>query len=287
MLKSRARGFTLVELLVALVLAAVVLGTATTSALRQQRSHSAIISMVGADAQIRAATQVLASQLSLLDPHAGDLVAGEAQDTVLQIRAPIAHGITCRRETGAVTFVPDTTGAVALGGSVSQPHPGDTLWWLADTSWVGRQVTSTRTTSATCAIPFAVTGQTLQLVLTGVDTIDPGTPLRVTRQTRLGIYRSSGTWQLGFREWDDPTHRFSAPQPVAGPLLLQSGTRRTGFRYFDSGGAELLPSGGPIDVSTVARIRITAHSIIPVQNPLADSIRTDSLDVALHYAIGH
>lgn len=280
------RGVTLVELLVALVLTAIVLGTATSSSLRQQQSHATIIATTDTDAQIRAATLVLAGQLDLLDPLAGDLVAGEAEDTAMQVRAPIAQSLACHREVGAATLLPYVAGSVAVGGHVSIPRSGDTLWWLADTAWRSSRIAGVNSVAATCTSTQG-SGRTIQLILSGPDTIDAGTPLRVTRQTRYAIYRASdGTYQLGIREWNDSTHRFSAPQPVAGPLLPRSGTRRTGFRYFDSGGAELTMAGGPIDVTSVARIRISAQSVVAVRSGLQDSVRVDSVDVALHHAVG-
>jgi prepilin-type N-terminal cleavage/methylation domain-containing protein len=281
---SRSKGVTLVELLVALALAAVVLGTATTSALRQQRSHATIISTVGADAQIRAATQVLAGQLALLDPLADDLAPGEAEDTVVQIRAPVAASLACQREIGAATFLPDDTSSVSLGGAVSSPRAGDTLWWRGDTTWNAREISGVGGTTASCSSPVVASGVALRVVLGGQDTIDAGSPVRVTRQTRYGLYRASdGTWQLGVREWNDSTHHFPAPQPMAGPLLLRSGGRSTGFRYFDAAGTEL---SSPIAVRSVARIRITALSVAMARDRLLDSIRVDSVDVAMRHVPG-
>jgi prepilin-type N-terminal cleavage/methylation domain-containing protein len=280
-------GVTLVELMVALVLAAIVLGAATASSLRQQRAHATIIAATDADAQIRAATMVLAGQLEQLDPAVGDLVQGEAEDTAVQVRAPVAHSIACQREVGAATLVPYMAGSVALGGIVAPPKTGDTLWWRPDSTWRSSRIVGTNAVSATCANGLGA-GPSHQMVLTGADTIDAGTPLRVTRQTRYAIYRASdGTYQLGVREWNDSTHRFPAPQPVAGPLLPRNGGRRTGFRYFDSGGAELMLSAGPIDVTTVARIRISMQTVVAVRAAGQDSVRVDSVDVALHHAVGH
>jgi prepilin-type N-terminal cleavage/methylation domain-containing protein len=285
---SRRVGFTLVELLVALVLAAVVLGTATISALRQQRTHIRIRATIDADGQTRAATQVLAGELSMLDPAAGDLVQGEASDTALQIRAPIANSIACQQETGSATFLPDVAGVVPLGGQVSLPRTGDTLWWLSGNGWLAARIASVGTTTVSCINPVTASGQTLHIVLsTSQDTISTGAPLRVTRQTRYALYRAgNGTWQLGLREWNDSTQHFPAPQPIVGELLLASAGRRSGLRYFTNGGVELTTASGPIDVSTVARIRLTALSILAVHERLQDSVRTDSVDVALLHAVG-
>ena len=280
------RGLTLAELLVALVLAAIVLGSATTSVLRQQLAHARIIAVSASDAQLRAFTLVSSGQLAHLDAAAGDLVAGEAADTALQFRAAVAIALSCAADIGAATFVPDVEGAVALGGSASLPRAGDSLWWLGDSSWKSGKIADVAAVTATCTDPVAATGASLRVVLVSADTIPSGAPLRVTRQTRFGVYRAGdGTWQLGFREWSETTQRFAAPQPIAGPLLPASGARRSGFRYFDDGGAELSPAY-VLDVTRVARIRITAHSLVAVRERNQDSVRTDSIDVALRHAQG-
>lgn len=279
------RAVTLAELLVALALAALVLATATTSVLRQQRTHARINSVASTDAQLRAATLVLTGQLALLDARAGDLVQGEAADTALQFRAPVASSLACRQEVGAATLLPESGAAVALGGSASPARTGDTLWWLADSGWAAGLTASVARVGASCTAPVAVAGAALRVVLTRADTIPAGAPLRVTRQTRYGVYRASdGSLQLGFREWNDSTRRFAAPQPVAGPLVNRSGNRRSGFRYFDEAGGELLPTNGAIDVSRVARIRVTMHSRVSVRERAQDSVRSDSVDVALRRA---
>lgn len=283
----RRRGFTLVELIVALVLASLVLGIATTTTMRQQRLHSQIRSVADADAQLRAAMLILSAQLGMLDAGGGDLAAGEATDTALQFRAPVAISLSCALGIGAVTLHPDAAGEVPLGGDASLARTGDSLWWLGDSSWIGRRVTSVTPVIAACTSPVASTGHSLRLGIGAPDSIPSGTPLRVTRQTRYALYRASdGTWQLGFREWNDPASQFAAPQPVAGPLVVAIGNRRSGFRYFDAQGVEITATAGAVDVTRVARIRITAHSLVAGSRAGQDSIRTDSTDIALNHATG-
>lgn len=284
------RAATLVELLVALTLAGVVLGSATTSVLRQQRAHARIAAVSGSDTQLRAATSVLAGQLALLDPAAGDLVSGEADDTALQFRSPIAASLACDRSIGSVTFLPNPEGTVTFGGAASLPRSGDSLWWLGDSAWSGARISGVVTIAAACSVPIVSAGDALRLTLTGSgDTIPAGAALRITRQTRYGVYRASvgaASWQLGFREWNESAGSFSAPQPIAGPLLRRSGDRRSGFRYFDELGQELAPANGAMDATRVARIRITTQSLVAVREWGQDSVRSDSVDVALHRARG-
>lgn len=279
------RGLSLVELLVAASLAAVVFGAATTSLLRQQRSHARILAVTDGDAQSRAALLVAGAQLAMLDPRAGDLAAGEAEDSAIQFRALVASSFACATETGAATLLPDQGDTVPLGGSASAPRPGDTLWWLPDSSWRAAPVSSASTVTTSCVAPVASSGAAQRLALGSTDTIPAGTPLRVTRPARFGVYRASdGTWQLGYREWNDPTHRFAAPQPVVGPLVPRTGRRPSGFRYFDSAGVELRASGAPIDVRLVARIRLTASTLVHTADQVQDSVRSDSVDVTLRRA---
>lgn len=278
-------GATLVELLVAITLATAVLGTASASVLRQQRTHSRIRTESGADAQLRASVMVIASQLSLLEPAVGDIDATQARDSALQFRAPIAISLACATETGAATLLPLPAGRAQVTGAVATPHAGDSLWWRADTGWASAPISSVSTLAANCIAPITASGSSLRMTIGSSDTILAGVPLRVTRQSRYGIYRAGdGSWQLGFREWNPATFGFAAPQPVAGPLLFRAGSRRSGFRYFDDAGMELVPSSMPLDVARLARVRLTVHSLAVDVDNSRDSVRTDSIDVAVRRA---
>ncbi len=275
-------GLSLAEILVATALAAVVFGAATTSLLRQQRSHARILAVTDGDAQSRAALLVAGSQLALLDPLAGDLTAGEAEDSAIQFRALVASSFACATEVGATSLLPDQADSVPLGGSAADPKVGDTLWWLPDSAWRAATVSAAGTANAACLTPVAIGGRAHRITIASADTIPAGAPLRVTRPARFGVYRASdGTWQLGYREWNDATHRFAAPQPVVGPLVPRTGRRPSGFRYFDATGVELMASGSPIDVRLVARIRLTASTLVHTPDPAQDSVRSDSVDVTL------
>ena len=282
------QGATLAELLVALTLAGIVLGAAATTMLRQQRTHGRIAAVSRADAQLRSASSMLAGQFAMLDPAAGDLAAGQAADTAIQFRAPIAASLACHRSVGSATFVPEAAGAIPFGGAASLPRAGDSLWWLGDTAWSAGRIAGVATVAVRCLAPIAATGDALHLTLSGSsDTIPAGAPLRITRQTRYGLYRASdGTRQLGFREWNEPANAFSAPQPVAGPLLAAADAGRSGFRYFDDAGQELAAAAGLLDPRQVVRMRITLHTLVPFHEPGRDSTRSDSVDVALQRASG-
>ena len=277
------RAATLIELLVSLTLAAIVLGTATATVLRQQRTHARVAGVAASDVQLRTATSLISSQLALIDASHGDLSLGEAQDTAFQLRATIAVAVACDSSSGRVSFLPDPPAAVALDGFVAQPRAGDSLWFLGDTAWKGTRITDVTIARTVCPAPFSENGPTLRVTLSGnTDTIPAGTPLRVTRPVRYAFYRSGdGSWQLGLREWSETTGSFSAPQPLAGPFLRNSDGRQSRFHYFASTGEELTIPGFE---TSVTRIRLVAYALTLARQPGQDSVRSDSVDVALQRA---
>ena len=289
--RRRRQGTTLTELLVAITLGVIVLGTASASVLRQQRTGRRVAGIVGGAAQGRAASLLLPAELGELAPAAGDLVAGEARDTALQLRASIATGVACDTTVGhALLALSDDD--LEPGGVASPPRAGDSLWWYGDatTGWRARRITDSRITPARCSARVSGGGQesALRLSLTDRDSIPAGALLRVTRPIAYVIYRSGdGSWQLGVREWSDATQRLAPPQPIAGPFArrLRSGVR-TGFRYFDAEDSELEAGVGGVDVGRVARIRITTVALVRSAIAGDDSLHVDSADVALQRVRG-
>jgi hypothetical protein len=292
-------GATLAELLVALTLAAIVLGTATSALLRQQRIASELRGAAALDAQLRAATGAIAAELSSLGAASGDLVAGEAHDTALELRGLIAGGVACGDAVGAAILTesmggsgdpgePDDAAAAADAADAqwgAEPRVGDTLWWYggdANAAWHGGPVTAADGAVLPCPLTGAPARPVRRLVVSTADTIHAGAPLRVTRPVRYAFYRSGdGSWQLGLREWVAPARRFAPPQPFAGPFLRRSGALRGGFRYFDAGGGELPIGAAGADVGRIARVRLTVLALGRATGARRDSVRRDSVDAAL------
>lgn len=277
-------GATLVELVVALSLSAVVLGAAASSVLRQQRTTRVVTGEAATTAQLRAATGALSAELSVLSRGAGDIVAGEARDTALQFRALVVAGIACDDAASSATFAPDDDGLPqALWGTV--PRAGDSLWWYAgDTvaGWHSARIVVSDSVFAPCLLTGSPPRPARHVAVAGIgDTIPFGAPLRVTRPGRYSFYKSGdGSWQLGLRDWIAGDH-FGAPQPVAGPFLARVGDRRSGFRYFGPSGDELSASTAGVDADQVARVRVTVLTADPSAGGMPDMVRADSVDVAL------
>jgi hypothetical protein len=281
----RRRGATLAEALVALVLASVVLGSATGSVLRQRRTSDALRTSADAAAQLRSATGLLSSSLGLGELASGDLVADELRDTALQLRTTIAAGVACDTEPDLRFAIPADT--LTTSGIASPPRAGDSAWWYrADSAdWRGASILEVTTDSLPCAsVGIGPPARAALLRLrTSVPGHRAGAPVRISRQLRWSLYRAGdGSWQLGMRESTGVLRALSPLQPVAGPFERTAADgAQSGFRYFDADGVELLP---PLDTTTrarVARIRFTALAPSAPRASATSIAARDSVDLAV------
>ena len=276
----RRRGVTLVELLVALSLGGLVLAVATSSMLRQQRGAQWTHALTGAELQLRAVLRLIADELEPLEAVAGDIAAGQASDSSLEIRSVVASSLTCD-SSATVTLVPETGTSPPLGGAARTPAAGDSLWLFRDSlGWQALTViAASRGMVGGCAVPAAAPGPAWTLTLERPADAPAGTPVRVTRWERWVVYRAGdGRWHLGVRDWSPVASRYLPAQPIAGPFVRRaSNGKRTGFRYFDASGVELAPDG--TNERSIARVRITALSSLP--GAPSDSLRRDSADAVL------
>jgi prepilin-type N-terminal cleavage/methylation domain-containing protein len=232
----RLSGFTLVELLVALVVFAAVSAGIHRLLAGNRRLHQAQGQAIALRQSIRAGAAILPAELRELDATDGDIAAmGPAQ---ISIRAPRQLALLCAapvlgpgpadliiRETPfhAVRDFDPATDSILV---YYEGDPGTG----ADDGWVRGRVRTVapracpdgrpgRSLSATLA--FAP----LQLVQTG--SIPDGAPLRGFAAVTYRLYQSSDQrWYLGYQEGVDPV------QPLIGPLRAD-GVR---FAYFDSAG---------------------------------------------------
>ena len=284
---TRRRGATLVELVVAITLAAVVLGAATVALLRQQRDAGGEAARARAESQSRAALAILAGALEGLSSSAGDIVAGEARDSALQLRTVVANGIACDSAVGQVVIPAADTGDARTSGIAVAPRPGDTVWWYPpDGAWMSRRVLDVSPLTGACTAAGAAERPLLRISFSVPDTVRRGAPVRLTRQTRYSFYHASdGTWQLGIADWSEVLHAFAPPQPVAGSFtLVAPDGSRTGLRYFDAAGGELPASSRGVNVADVARVRLAVIAAERRVGSAGVTWRRDSVDVAVRHA---
>ena len=257
------RGFSLAELLVAMVVGGVVLALLTLAGLRQQRLIADLFDDAALSGQLREASALLPIDLRVLGSAAGDL--REARDTALEARGTIANAIVCDTARGSVVLAAVTDSADTYTSYATSIEPGDTAWLYqsvnGNESWVPRAIASVAATAAGRCSPIgpllradvAARARTAITLDSAVDAAVIGRPLRVTRSLRLSLYRSSdGTWNLGERDWNPSTQRFNSIQPLAGPFL-PANTAGLTFEYLDSNRAAMpTPLADPRAAAAIA-----------------------------------
>jgi prepilin-type N-terminal cleavage/methylation domain-containing protein len=255
------RGLTLVELLVALVVAGVVFALVATISAREQRLVGDIAADASLDQQLREGASVFPIDVRGAAP--GDI--REAGDSSIELRTTIASAVVCDTSGGALVLPPATAGATATASTSSSIAAGDTAWLFTPgdsiDDWQPHAIIGTVASSTGPCAP-------------GGPALDPGTralarkairlgvappraaigmPLRVTRPLRFSLYRSGGGWYLGARDWNTTSGRFNTIQPVSGPFLSAASAGPM-LEYVDNAGVRLTT---PVsDPKRIALIRI-------------------------------
>jgi len=282
------RGFTLVELLVALVLFAIVSAGIYRVLVNNQRLYQAQTQRIDLQQNIRAAETILPAEFRELDAADGDISAMSA--TSLSIRAMRWLGFTC-----SPPLLGGALGGVFLtirGGAVGQPlffgsrDPSVTN----DSVLVYYDGNPTNRTDDVWAVakPLAINAQncplggagqrlTLNLTLPGGSpnvngAIPNGAPVRGFERVTYQLYRPAGdtSWYIGFRPAG------GTMQPLIGPVLSNG----LSFSYFDSTGAVTAVPNRVARIDFVVRAR-TAQVVRQTSGSTLLGATVDSVNVSV------
>lgn len=259
MLRCR-RAATLLELAITLALGALVLGLIVATGVQQSRTYRGIADLLFAENQLRHATAILPVDLRGISAAGGDLPAGEARDTSLELRAMVGTSVTCAVTATGLVFPPAVPGH-GFTSFISPLDVGDTAWVYGDSAgvraWRAYAVAAISTSYSACPsgnggslISGGDADQPGLVVDLGLDSatsaVARGLPVRFTRLTRYSLYRSADhAWYLGMRAWNSDLGRFNQIQPVSGPYAGENGGGGgLHFDYRDSLG-DALPSPVP------------------------------------------
>jgi len=236
----RSRGYTIVEMLVALGVGGCVIGLCAAVGFKHQRFHRDVVAAVERTEQLEQIVALLPVALRSISAADGDIAPGGARDTSLEFRATIASAVVCDSLPGGAVLFP-ASDSLHLSSQLTRPAAGDTAWVLAIDNterWTPFKITAVNDTTVGCKLGDAhplgsVAKASLSLRWTGAAIVS-GTPLRVTRTWRYSLYKASDNgWYLGAKEWNSASGKFNTIQPVAGPLLSASAAGLR-FAYYDS-----------------------------------------------------
>lgn len=269
-------AFTLIELLIALVLAVLATGLALTILVGQQRLSLGLEAVTSVRGRVRDGRDVLIAALRTAD--AGDTIRLGA-DTAVEFFATTGASTVCVPPAETTLVLPPDT--LAAGNTLTSwtdsPDTGDVVLVFHDSSalapagWERFRIASVTTPLAATVCPpssgFTTSGDVAAGVRAYAVTlasspsvpIRAGAPVRVTRRGRYSVYRSGtdGRWYLGYRRCNAVGGGCGSVQPVSGPYSGGRGIFPLSFRYYQSDGSEL--SGiGPS--TSVARVDIVIRS---------------------------
>jgi len=263
----RARGFTLLELIVALVLASAIVLSAHKllvgiRRLQRQQSERAHV-----NATLRTAISILPLELGELnaaDTASSDILA--MSNGSITYKAMRTLDFVCAKPVGQAD-----SGTVVLWGEPSfgmrqlnaerdsvlllaqpaAPPPDDELWVRGNVQGL----------SLGTACPGHAPSVTLTLngvrPLDGLQHITVGAPVRGFELVRVSAYRdASGVVWLGVRQFNKLSG-WSTTQPVLGPLQAE-GLR---FEYFDASGSQTSTQGNVAGIG----ISVLGQSRVPVK----------------------
>ena len=234
------RGFTLVEIVVAMALTLIVIGSIHRLLVTTQRLSRAQAAQVDLQSGVRAGAFVIARELREL--NSTDILGGTAN--AMTYRAARGMGFLCQ---------PPAAGQIRIAQSTfsgfRDPEPlrdaaylfveGNPDAALAD-AWVPLQVVSVGRDSCPGAVGSALTLTTSPGP--PVADLPVGTPLRLYETMELRLYQSNGQWWLGARS----VSVGEVIQPVIGPLAGSGGLR---LEYLDRQGT---PTTVPAAIKGVA-----------------------------------
>lgn len=272
------RGFTLAEMMVAILLFGLVGGALLTLVSKQQRFYRGAGDLIETRSQLRQAASILPTELRGIYPAGGDII--QWSDSSIQIRANTGSSFICVRPAANTIILPPVT--LASGGVystwITAPQVADSLLIYdegelvgnSDDTWQGYYVTAVLPVAGGCPAATRFTGaadalaEGLQLTLDrNVSVNSPiGSPIRFFRPTHFRLYQAADKrWYLGaFDCLRGRSPACATTQPVSGPYRPYSeteGESGLSFRYFTEDDAELVP--GVHDRRRVARIDVVVR----------------------------
>ena len=285
---GRRAGFSLAEIMVAVVLLGIVVGTILRVIARQQRFYHSANEVIDTRSQIRQAASILPTDLRGLSSIGGDIKS--LSDSSVEFLANIGSSVICNiPNLQQFDLPPANLSRHTLTSWYSQPQVGDSMFIFddgvsfgsLDDTWARFAIADIGTNTTTCAgLPFAdpvndppatkprwrvrVTAGTLPTSVT------VGSVVRFARPVRYSLYQApDNNWYLGFREY--VAGAWTTRQPVSGPYraYVSGGNSGLTFAYYDSLGTAITTVANAARISRVdVRVRAAGQA---AKNAIASS----------------
>lgn len=249
----RRQGYSLVELLIALVMLGVIGLVASRLMLGQQRFYQRTNEQIGIRRELRTALSLLPAELRSISSSGGDIRTFDG--TSITFRSVLGIGVVCARTANSIDIPPTNMARNALSGWYAQPGIGDTIWAFNDSLsrgaeddvWTPLRITAVQSSTGYCAgSPY--TDATLDVskarwrftvTPTVPDSVVAGAAIRFTRATRYELQQQGSTARYYLARSEYINGAWSAATWVSGPYAAPSNLGASGIRFamYDSTGA--------------------------------------------------
>ena len=305
----RARaGLTLIELIIAMTMFALVGGILISVLLRQQRFQRAVADVADTRGRMRDVATIIPTDLRGVSSIGGDLLSVGLN--ALQFRAAVGTSVLCRYAAANVIELPPKVLASGnvLTSWINPPQPGDVLYMYndgalagnADDSWTPFTITDTTSAVNTTWCPAAGGSFLTQVAddgqrkfrLTLSSAPDPtririGAPIRIAREVRYSLYAASdANWYVGF-ETCTPSGTVGVAGPcanrevLAGPVRAASADTLTSglyFVYYGQNGAAITSAAQAAQIAYIGiGLRTTPLSLKDAMKLGGSMVGRDSL----------
>lgn len=256
-MNGRARGFTLVELMVVVLLSSMIMASIYQMVVMQERTSRDRTAIIDTQQTARTGVTILSNELKEISAVDGDIVA--ATETSIEFRALGKAAISCTSNGSNVLGVAVLGAKFVDGDSVLIFREGD-VNTVSDDAWVVARVNAvTQQTVSLCGgNPVgAVDWQELTLDGSPLAGVSPTAALvRSFTPTRYRIQDNGEFGQL--------MRRVSLPDGTVTEAAIldqlanvaDNGLR---FRYFDAAGAEISSGSLAANLNNIMRIQITVR----------------------------
>lgn len=236
--RTRRPGFTLVELLVAVLISTVLITAAYQALIAQNRSYRATDAMVQGQDALRIALGVLESELQEVASIGGSGAGGIGDSDIfmmspdsIRIRAPRKLGFVCSVSPSDLMITVWSRGELFAEADDLLIFVDGDITTYTDDKWQTALVANTTSSNETCVTsPTGVAHQKVILASFGLGGVSTGAPVRGFEEVAYGLYSFDGEWGLGRRDSDDG----SLSLLVGGLAGPQEGLR---LQYYDPSGA--------------------------------------------------
>ncbi|HEU4569623.1 MAG TPA: type II secretion system protein [Gemmatimonadales bacterium] len=240
-MRPSRRGFTLIEILVALVLFGIVEATLTRLLITSQRVTTAQTVRATLQSNLRVGSMVVPNELRMLNQSdTTDILS--VSDTSIVYLAMRGYYVLCSSIGSATSFKVVRVPGTGFSFVYREPAAGDSLFIfyendtlkMSDDKWVRLGLSGTASTTcdypaaSTAALTFTLGGSGIPAGFT-LDNFLVGAPVRTYEVTRLAKFTSGGQSWLGMCTGSATC----TLQPVLGPLAPTGGFVIT--RYNDAG----------------------------------------------------